>query len=75
MLISNNRSWLGLLSDDQYILTEILLLVLGVMGEYLGKLYNAVKQRPDYLIAKTDMKESKSLEKERITSKSAKIMT
>lgn len=36
-------------------LAGVQLLVLGVMGEYLGKLYIAAKQRPDYLIAKTNI--------------------
>ena len=37
-------------------LAGIQLLVLGVMGEYIGKLFIASKQRPHYLIAHTNLK-------------------
>ncbi|QTE22222.1 glycosyltransferase family 2 protein [Polaribacter cellanae] len=49
-------------------LSGIQLMVLGVMGEYIGKIYIENKQRPHYLISQTNIKiENKT--KERITNK------
>ncbi|WP_086478557.1 MULTISPECIES: hypothetical protein [Arenibacter] len=42
-------------------LSGLQLVVLGVMGEYIGKLYLENKQRPHYLISKTNVNGTSSL--------------
>lgn len=66
--------WASLLAASMF-LAGIQFIVLGVMGEYLGKLYMAVKQRPDYLVEKTNMLPLHYTNENRITSKPIKTMT
>ncbi|REG78470.1 hypothetical protein [Algoriphagus antarcticus] len=49
--------WAWLIASIVF-LSGIQLLVLGVIGEYIGKMYMELKQRPAYLIAKTNIDKS-----------------
>jgi dolichol-phosphate mannosyltransferase len=49
--------WASLIASIVF-LSGIQLLVLGVIGEYIGKMYIQLKQRPAYLIAKTNIVKS-----------------
>ncbi|WP_111321761.1 hypothetical protein [Algoriphagus chordae] len=49
--------WASLIASIVF-LSGIQLLVLGVIGEYIGKMYMELKQRPAYLIAKTNIVKS-----------------
>jgi len=49
--------WASLIASIVF-LSGIQLLVLGVIGEYIGKMYMELKQRPAYLIAKTNIGKS-----------------
>jgi len=49
--------WASLIASIVF-LSGIQLLVLGVIGEYIGKMYMELKQRPAYLIAKTNITRS-----------------
>ncbi|REG78475.1 hypothetical protein [Algoriphagus antarcticus] len=49
--------WASLIASIVF-LSGIQLLVLGVIGEYIGKMYMELKQRPAYLIAKTNIDKS-----------------
>lgn len=51
--------WTSIIASIVF-LAGIQLMVLGVMGEYIGKLYIENKQRPHYLISKTNIKETNS---------------
>lgn len=46
--------WASLVASIVF-LSSIQLIVLGVIGEYIGKIYREVSQRPAYLISKTNM--------------------
>ena len=46
--------WASLVASIVF-LSGIQLMVLGVIGEYIGKMYMELKQRPTYLIAKTSI--------------------
>lgn len=46
--------WASLVASIVF-LSGIQLMVLGVIGEYIGKMYMEIKQRPAYLIAKTNI--------------------
>ena len=52
--------WTSIVASIMF-LSGIQLIVLGVIGEYLGKLYMAHKQRPSYIIAHTNINKSKTL--------------
>lgn len=59
-------------------LSSIQLIVLGVIGEYIGKIYREVSQRPAYLISKTNLKSSSNQEELRtfqIQTGRRKVMT
>ena len=51
-------SWTSIIAAIVF-LAGVQLIVLGVMGEYIGKLYMQNKQRPHYLIAATNIDLSK----------------
>ncbi|MDO8967023.1 MAG: glycosyltransferase family 2 protein [Algoriphagus sp.] len=46
--------WASLVASIVF-LSSIQLIVLGVIGEYIGKIYREVSQRPAYLISKTNL--------------------
>ncbi|WP_332911730.1 hypothetical protein [Algoriphagus boritolerans] len=46
--------WASLVASIVF-LSSIQLIVLGVIGEYIGKIYREVSQRPTYLISKTNL--------------------
>ncbi len=48
-------------------LSGIQLMVLGVIGEYIGKIYRELKQRPTYLIAKTSITSPSDIQREGTT--------
>ena len=52
--------WASIVASIMF-LSGIQLIVLGVIGEYLGKLYMAHKHRPSYIIANTNIVTSKLL--------------
>ncbi|MBU2903428.1 glycosyltransferase family 2 protein [Arenibacter algicola] len=51
--------WSSIIASIMF-LSGIQLMVLGVMGEYLGKMYMANKQRPNYIVSNTNI--SKKIE-------------
>jgi glycosyltransferase involved in cell wall biosynthesis len=51
--------WTSIIASILF-LSGIQLMVLGVMGEYLGKLYIENKQRPHYLITNTNISDNKN---------------
>lgn len=55
--------WASLVASIVF-LSSIKLIVLGVIGEYIGKIYWEVSQRPTYLITKTNLNLLSKLEKE-----------
>jgi glycosyltransferase involved in cell wall biosynthesis len=55
--------WASLVASIVF-LSSIQLIVLGVIGEYIGKIYREVSQRPAYLISKTNLSLSSELRKE-----------
>ena len=58
MLLGGTVSgWTSIIASILF-LAGIQLMVLGVMGEYIGKLFMESKQRPHYLVNKTNIKET-----------------
>lgn len=55
--------WASLVASIVF-LSSIQLIVLGVIGEYIGKIYREVSQRPTYLISKTNLNLFSELGKE-----------
>jgi dolichol-phosphate mannosyltransferase len=55
--------WASLVASIVF-LSSIQLIVLGVIGEYIGKIYREVSQRPTYLISKTNLNLNSDLRKE-----------
>lgn len=55
--------WASLVASIVF-LSSIQLIVLGVIGEYIGKIYREVSQRPTYLISKTNLNLSSVIRKE-----------
>ncbi|MEM1136847.1 MAG: glycosyltransferase family 2 protein [Bacteroidota bacterium] len=55
---------LATLGVGMYFLGGIMLIILGILGEYLGRIYVEVKRRPFYIINEVISSDSKSIEKE-----------
>ena len=55
---STVSGWASIIATTVF-LASIQLIILGVMGEYIGKLYIENKQRPTYLVTQTNIKETK----------------
>jgi glycosyltransferase involved in cell wall biosynthesis len=52
-LFGSTRSFPGLMLGSLYLLGGCLLCVLGVLGEYLGRIYDHVRNRPLYVLKET----------------------
>lgn len=70
--------WASLVASIVF-LSSIQLIVLGVIGEYIGKIYREVSQRPAYLISKTNLTYSSRNKEEvqtfQIQTERRKVMT